>query len=529
MNAPGPGGVSIESLRDPAAYPHEVEAPVRLVETHVSWVLLTGPYAYKIKKPVKLAFLDYSTPSRRRAFCEEELRVNRRLAPGLYLETVPIVRTTGGLHVGDAAGAVVEHAVRMVQFDTREELDALVARGDVGRAELAGFGTELGRLHDTAPIAPAAKLYGSPALVKQVVADNFAELGRLVARDAARRQAARVRAWGDSVFDALEPLLNERRRSGWIRECHGDLHCANVVRWRGHLTPFDAIEFDPALRCIDVANDVAFLTMDLAARGRADLRMALLNAWVESLGDYAALPLLPYYETYRAVVRAKVAALRAGQARRDEASGLAAQSAVERYLGWASSRTERRTPGLVLTCGLSGSGKTWLARRLSDECDALHLRSDVERKRLAGLTPLADSRSPPDAGIYTREFNAKTYARLAECATACLQGGEHVIVDAASLRREERRELLQVATGQGVRAAIALCTAPIETLRSRIAARRSAGADASEADIALLDRQPAYWEPLTDDERRIAVVVDASRPHSVEDAVERLKATLVRD
>ena len=149
MNAPGPGGVSIESLRDPAAYPHEVEVPVRLVETHVSWVLLTGPYAYKIKKPVRLAFLDYSTPERRRDFCEEELRLNRRLAPDLYLETVPIVRTPAGLRVGEVTGTVVEHAVRMVQFDTREELDALVARGEVERAELAGFGAELGRLHDS--------------------------------------------------------------------------------------------------------------------------------------------------------------------------------------------------------------------------------------------------------------------------------------------------------------------------------------------------------------------------------------------
>ena len=340
---------------------------------------------------------------------------------------------------------------------------------------------------------------------------------------------AHLRAWSDGTIAALEPLLDERRRSGRIRECHGDLHCANVVRWRGRLVPFDAIEFDPALRCIDVANDLAFLTMDLAARGRPDLRMAVLNAWAERLGDYAALPLLPYYETYRAVVRAKVAALRAGQVQRDTASNVATESAVERYLGWATSRIERPTPGLVLTCGLSGSGKTWLARRLAEQCHALHLRSDVERKRLAGLTALADSRSPPDAGIYTREFNSRTYTRLAECASACLQGGEHVIVDAASLRRDERRQLLQVAASQGARASIVFCTAPIAILRSRIAARRGAGADASEADVSLLDRQPAYLEPLTDDERGIAVVVDAAQPRSAEDAIEQLRTTLARD
>jgi len=525
MNAPGPGGIRIEALLDPAVYPHPVNAPVRLVETHVSWVLLTGPYAYKIKKPLKLSFLDYSTAERRRVFCEEELRLNRRHAPDLYLDVAPIVDTPAGPRIGGGSGLVIDHAVRMVQFDTREELDALIERGEIERDEIVLLGAELGRLDATAPPPPDASGYGSASRVTQVTFDNFQELAALGLPEPVPQQLARLRAWAMPAFGALESLLGERAAAGRIRECHGDLHCANVVRWRGRLTPFDAIEFDPALRFIDVVNNLAFLTMDLAARGRPDLRHAALGAWTECLGDYAALPLLRCYEIYRAVVRAKVAGLRARQSASDAPGMRAALATVQRYLDWALTRSRPTNPRLILICGLSGSGKTWLARRLAVAMPALHLRSDVERKRIAGLSALADSRSPPDGGLYTREFNARTYARLAECATDCLQGGESVIVDAASLRRSERRDLVAVAASFSAAASIVHCTAPIEVMRSRIAARRQSGADASEADVTLLDRQPSYWEPLTDEERGITVEVDTTDSRAIDAAFERLRSS----
>jgi aminoglycoside phosphotransferase family enzyme/predicted kinase len=525
MNAPGPGGIRIEALLDPAAYPHPVDAPVRLVETHVSWVLLTGPYAYKIKKPLQLSFLDYSTAERRRVFCEEELRLNRRHAPDLYLDVVTIVDTPDGLRIGGGSGPVIDHAVRMVQFDTREELDALIEQGRIERDELAALGAELGRLHSTAPPSPAAPGYGSPARVKRVTFDNFEELAALDLPTPVPQQLATLRAWAVSTYSALDSSLSARVAAGRIHECHGDLHCANVVRWRGRLTPFDAIEFDPALRHIDVVSDLAFLTMDLAARGRADLRHAALAAWTEGLGDYAALPLLPCYEIYRAVVRAKVAGLRARQSQSDSSRLQAALQTVRRYLDWASIRSKPAAPQLILTCGLSGSGKTWLARRLAVAMQALHVRSDVERKRLAGLPALADSRSPPDGGLYTLAFNARTYARLAECAANCLKGGENVIVDAASLRGAERHDLIAVAAAHAAPATILHCTAPIEVMRSRIAARRQSGSDASEADVTLLDRQPSYWEPLTDEEHRITVEVDTTDPRALDVAVERLQSS----
>jgi predicted kinase len=378
-------------------------------------------------------------------------------------------------------------------------------------------------MHATAAIAAGEDAFGTPDKAHRNTLDNFEEIARVLPGRDEAQCVARLRGPAQRRFEAGRPLMAQRRQHGRIRECHGDLHCGNVVRWRGRLTPFDGIEFDPALRFIDVVNDLAFLTMDLAARGRADLRHAALDAWTESLGDYASLPLLPYYEVYRALVRAKVAGLRTRQHAPGSQSFRAALADVQRYLDWALAGARRAPPMLMITCGLSGSGKTWLARRLAPELGALHVRSDVERKRLAGLAPLADSRSPPDAGLYTREFNTRTYARLAECAQACLQGGESVIVDAAFLRRAERSDLMAVGGRAGAKTAILHCAAPLDTLRARIASRRQAGGDASEADVSLLDRQPAYWEALSDAERGVTIDVDTTSPQSVDECVARLR------
>lgn len=528
MNATRPGEALIEALRDPGAYPHEVVPPVRVVETHVSWVLLTGPYAYKIKKPLKLSFLDYSTVERRAFFCAEELRLNRRHAPGLYLDTVAIRRDGASIRVGGDGGEIVEHAVRMVQFDTREELDALIGRHAVREEEIEALGTGLAAVHATSDRAALESGYGSARRVERVTLDNFAELDALALPEPLPERAARLREWVARTHDVLDASFEERRRDGHVRECHGDLHCANVVRWAGRLTPFDGIEFDPALRYIDVANDLAFLTMDLAVRGRNDLRHAVLNAWAEALGDYAALPLLPYYEVYRALVRAKVAGLRARQHAGSAAPARSADGTAMRYLEWALQRTGPSRPALLITCGLSGSGKTWLARALARSLRALHVRSDIERKRLAGIAPLGDSRSAPDAGIYTLEFNARTYARLAQCAVACLRGGESVIVDAAFLRRAERTRMLELARTLDAPACILHCTAPLDVLKARVAARRKERTDASEADVALLDRQPAYWEPLGDGERACAIEIDTSQPDPLGAAQARLEQRLTR-
>ncbi len=515
----------IAGLLRAAAYPHPVTEPVGLVETHISWVLLTGAYAYKLKKPLRLSFLDYSTLDRRRSLCEEEVRLNRRHAPDLYLGVSAIGGHADAPRVDDT-GRPLEYAVRMRQFEAGDELGALLEADAVTTSELATLGADIAGLHDRAAPAPPDTRFGHPETVNRVTLDNFAELRRLPECVAEPAELERLEERVTAAFERRRSLVHDRRDAGRVRECHGDLHCGNVVRWGGRLTPFDGIEFDPALRFIDVVNDIAFLTMDLAERGRPDLRNAALQAWCESTGDFAGLPLLSYYECYRALVRAKVAALGALQAPAPSAARDAAVATCRRYLDWAACRLVPRRPFLLITCGLSGSGKTWLARAIAPPLAALHVRSDVERKRLAGLAPHQDSRSEPDGGIYTLEFNTRTYERLEHCAAAALAAGESIIVDAAFLRRGERLRFLDLAATANVPSFILHCHAPVAVLRQRVADRQAARSDASEAGVDVLARQPSYWEDFDQRELAHLIEADTSAACATQYALDGLQARL---
>ncbi len=516
-------------MQDPAAFAalHPVPGSVACIETHVSWVFLTGPFAYKVKKPLRLSFIDYSTAERRAALCREELRLNRRHAPGLYVDVVPIAGTPAAPRVGATDSPPFEHALRMVQFDPQLELTHLLQSDAVAAGELQDFGKRIAQMHATAAIAAGAGTFGTPDNAHRITLDNFDEIARVLPGRDEAQQLALLRGHAQRLFAAGRPLLEQRRQDGRIREGHGDLHCGNVVRWQGTLAAFDGLEFDPGLRFIDVASDLAFLTMDLAVHGRADLRREALQAWLETSGDFAAVALLPYFELYRALVRAKVAALRGQQARNGPPGSAGATGAVtlaHQYLDWAESQIGRPRPRLVVMVGLSGSGKTWLARRIAERCSALIVRSDIERKRLAGLQPLDTSASAPDAGIYSREFNKRTYERLRDCVADCLRGHESVIVDAASLRRDERELFLAAGREHAAAVLIVHCAAPLEVLKRRVAERATAGADASEATVSLLDRQPSYWEPFSPDELRHVVAVDTTSPDSIERALHGLAA-----
>ncbi len=522
LDAPVVQAAFAAAMRDPAAYAalHPVPGPVTCIETHVSWVFLTGPFAYKVKKPLRLSFIDYSTAERRLEMCREELRLNRRHAPGLYVDVVPIAGTPAAPRVGATDAPPFEHALRMVQFDPRLELTQLLQSGDVEAHELQEFGQRIARMHVTAAVAAGDDGFGTPDKAHRNTLDNFEEIApALPGRDEAQC-VARLRGQAQRLFTAGRTLMAQRRQDGRIRECHGDLHCGNIVRWQGSLVAFDGLEFDPGLRYIDVASDLSFLTMDLAAHGRTDLRREALQAWLDTSGDFAAVALLPYFELYRALVRAKVAALR-GQQARNAAAGATGTAAMlaHQYLDWAVSQVGRPRARLFVMAGLSGSGKTWLARRIAARCGALVVRSDIERKRLAGLQPLDTSASAPDAGIYSREFNARTYERLRDCAAACLRGRESVVVDAANLRRDERDRFVAAARDLEAEATIVHCVAPLEVLRRRVAGRVATGADASEATVALLDRQPAYWEPFSDSELGHVVAVDTTSAESIERAL----------
>ena len=484
----------IKALLDPAPYP-DPAAKVELVETHASWLLLAGDFAYKIKKPLVLPFLDYGTLDKRRACCEAELRLNRRFAPDLYLAVVPIAGPPEKPQIG-GTGPVVEFAVHMRRFAEAGRLDHLCARQQLRAQQISDLAATVAAFHERAAVAPPATRFGEAAQVLAPALANFAELRPLLPGRDAQQRLRRLAEWTRAAFDRLAPIFTSRKADGRVRECHGDLHLGNLVLIGGRVMLFDCIEFSEDLRWIDVASEIAFTYVDLLDKRQPGLAVWLVNEWLACSGDYEAVRVLRFYAVYRALVRAKVAGIRAAQANAD--SALASD-----YLALAERLIQAPPARLIITHGLAGCGKSRAARRLllGDPAAAtLCLRSDVERKRLFGIAPAASSGSPPNGGIYTANASELTYRRLHELAQEVLAAGWSVIVDAAFLERSRRDAFRALATQAGVAFLIIAPQATPARLRARIRGRLARGRDASEATLAVLERQLARVEALDGDE-----------------------------
>lgn len=508
----------LERLQYPGVFTHPV-THLEVRETHLSRIILTGLYAYKLKKAVKLAFIDASTLQRRRELCELELRLNHRLAPDLYVDVVSIVRDASGHLCFGGSGEIVDYAVRMRQFDTSQELHALLANRDVGVAELQALAVLLAKFHETAAVATDAMEYGSAAQTSDIVLNNLQQLRELWddLRDDAQAapELSRLITWTQDNLYRLAPQLDLRKRAGAVRECHGDLHARNIVRWQGKLTPFDCLEFDPKLRWIDIMNDVAFLVMDLVGHRRPDLAYAFLTRYLETGGDYQGVRLLSFYAVYRASVRAMVDALGARMpAQHDEY----VQRLRER-MRTALQFIDRPTPTLFIMHGASGSGKTWLSEQLIGLLPALRIRSDVERKRLGGVGPDSLQQQPVGEGLYRSEFSRRTYARLLDGAESCLQGGLSTIVDAAFLEVADRRLFFDLAARLNIPFLIVSCRAEPEILAARIVERQARHADASDATHAVLAKQLHDMQPLADDEQAHSITVNTADAAEVQAAL----------
>ncbi len=429
----------VAALAQPARFDAECER-VTVLETHISYVLLTGRFAYKLKKAVDFGFLDFTTLAARRHFCEEELRLNRRLAPALYLDVVPI---------------------------------------------------------------------GAPNGVLQRAQDNCSTLLPLLDDPVERWEVEALAAWTAREHAARRAAFARRLEEGFVRECHGDLHLGNIARIDGELTIFDCIEFNPALRWIDVMSEVAFTVMDLEDRGRADLSHRFLNAYLERTGEYAGLAVLRFYLVYRALVRAKIARLRTAQL----APGEERSASVAEYHGYVHLvRGYAGSPqsAIVITHGLSGSGKTQLSEALLEALGAVRVRSDVERKRLHGLDPR--DRRGAEHGLYAGAATDATYRRLAALTREIVVAGYVAVVDAAFLKRAQRDLLRDLAAKLGVAFVILALPASEATLRERVGRRSAAGSDVSDADLAVLGYQLHTQEPLAPDEEPFVVWYDAEAP-----------------
>lgn len=514
----------IAALRNPSVYPHAVRG-IEVIETHISWVILSGDYAYKIKKPVNLGFLDFTSLEQRRFYCEEELRLNRRLAPKLYLEVVAITGSAGH-PLWNGPGEAIEYAVKMRQFPQQALLDRMLERGALTPQHVDALAARIAAFHGEVEAAAADSPFGTPQRVLEPAMENFRQIRASFDSPADLAALEALQAWTERQHAALAATFAQRKRDGFVRECHGDMHLGNIALVDGEVTVFDCIEFNDNLRWIDVVSETAFLAMDLMDRKRADLAWRALNLYLERTGDYAGLAVLRYYLVYRAMVRAKVTSIRAGQ----PGMGAAERGAIiERYRGYialAQGLASPGAPGLIINHGLSGSGKTTLSQPMLEDLGAIRIRSDVERKRLHGLAALQRSGSGIAGDIYAPDATALTYQRLGELARAVVEAGYTAIVDATFLQRPQRDAFRALAATLNVGFAICDFQAAAATLRQRIAQRLRHGRDASEADLAVLQRQLATQQPLAPQELADAIVVDSEHGTDIRAAVAQLQAAL---
>ncbi len=529
-------------------YKHSV-GDIELIETHISWVILTGDYAYKIKKPVNFGFLDFSTLDKRKTYCEQELHLNRRLAPEIYLEVVAITGSIESPVISNLSVAeskdILEYAVKMKQFPQSVQLDNMLQAGELEGKHINAIAQMIAKFHQSTVIADNSTDYGNPEGIYAPVNENFEQINESLKSTDYVNKLAELQQWSESEFARLKPVFVQRKQAGFIRECHGDMHLRNLVWLNGKASAFDCIEFNASLRWIDVMSDVAFLMMDLQDRGQEALANRFLNAYLEITGDYEGLSVLPYYLCYRAMVRAKVNALRIQQLTDKTKSRELTE--FESYLQLALRYTYAAVPKLIIMRGLSASGKSTVSQQIVENTGAIRIRSDVERKRLFGLSLDKKAQAPNivDQGIYSLDSSEKTYEKLLELAATIIASGNTVLVDAAFLRQEQWMPFRKLANStknktvtlhggntdqngaiqkspvsRGVAFIIIEVSASFDVLRKRIIARKN---DVSDADLTVLEHQILHWKPLTDDATINLIRVNTEQPLLIEPLLENIR------
>ena len=510
----------LASLSHPAAYPHPVQSIERL-ETHLSWVFLTGEWAYKLKKPLRFPFVDFSTLEKRHAACMEELRLNQRTAPAIYDRILPLVQTNVGPRFG-ASGPVLEFAVKMRQFTQSDILLNVARTGRLTTPLMDELGRSIAELHRRADVAPAGSSFGTPAIIRQEIAECFPAMEACSLDEESRQQLKDLQSWTVSEHVRLQSYFVARRHDGFVRECHGDLHMGNIVLLDGVPRPFDCLEFNAELRFIDVVSDVAFVTMDLQAHDAPKLAMRLLNSWLEQSGDFGGVCGLHFYQVYRALVRGKVAAIRLSQENPDTDEASRTREQLRLYLALAHQLSQPTRSALALMHGLSGSGKSVTARRIAEEVGGIVIRSDIERKRLFGMWPPSANR-PPAQDLYSVAATAKVYDHLLSVTRQLLADGQVAIVDAAFLEEPGRRQFQELARSLGRPWTIVACEAPRSILEERVTKRQAEASDASDATVEVLKRQETIASPLTGDERGQTVIWNTDGSAACTDALAKLQ------
>lgn len=494
----------IQQMLEPDFYPHPVQEPIELLQTHISFILLTGDYAYKIKKIVDFGFLDYSTLEKRRYFCEQELRMNQQQAPDLYLEVLPIIEIGDRFQFGEQEDSGIEYALKMRQFPEENLFINLFTQDQLTTKEMEELGKVVAQFHQNCPTNHDILKWGEIAQIRHSIDGNYQKTQKYIGCCQTQEQYEQTKQYTDSFFETYEAVFQSRIDHHWIRECHGDLHLKNICLYQNKILLFDRIEFNEEFRFVDVMYDVAFVVMDLEGRGRADLGNRFLNTYIEQMGDWEGLQLLPFYLTRQAYVRAKVNSLILDDpAVSEEQKEIAKQEAIQYYkLAWQYTR--RSSGGIVMMSGLSGSGKSTTARKLSKRLNAIHIRSDAVRKHLAHV-PLYE---PGGEEIYTLEMTEKTYQRLLELGLLLAKQGFWVILDAKYDQQEQRGKVIETCNSYQLPLQIIECTAPMDILQERLQHRQG---DIADATADLLTSQRAKAQPFTDDEKNYLTTIDTTQ------------------
>lgn len=508
----------INQLCLPQSYPHPVEV-ITTIETHISVVFLTGQYAYKLKKPVNFGFLNFTHKHDRRHFCQQELRLNRRTAPDLYIDVVPIVESVeGGITVASGISSKcqpeslscepIDYLVKMHQFEPNWVLGRYLCENEVTPDQERQVAQRIAQLHLTSETVKTDSPLGDPEAVLQPMLDNFPTLIANCSEDYQVRLTALL-AWTKQRFYELRLLLVKRKQGGFIRECHGDLHLDNIALIDDQPTLFDGIEFNDTFRWIDGLNDLAFLLIDLEFRQQHGFKRRLLSEYLAITGDYNGLALLDFYQVYRSLVRAKISALRLNQLQEQPKKSAEFQyykQITMQYIHQAENEAfNRQAPQVILLQGVSGSGKSHLSKQLQQQIEAIVIRSDIERKRLFSLEPTDRVSGVDKQRLYSAKLSQKTYQRLQKLTEQLLQIGLTVIVDATFLKEEHRQPFYELAKKMGRRCKTLYIQADEQTAKRSIEYRLKLNNDPSDADVEVMQQQLKVIEPPSLTERSLTL------------------------
>lgn len=492
----------VDQLSISDLYPHPVEV-ITTIETHISIVFLTGRFAYKLKKPVDFGFLDFSTLSQRKKFCELEVQFNRRTAPDIYLGVCPIYLHDGQLSfsVSNPKDEPIDYLVKMNQFDPNLVLGRYLKESELTPSQIQKLAQGIAHFHNQAESASDEVAFGHPDDVIHPMLDNFPSLLQTFDHPETKYRLRQLAEWTHYTQKQLYQTLVSRKQEGYIKSCHGDMHLDNITLLNGEPTLFDGIEFNDQFRWIDVMNDLAFLLIDLDHRQQLKMKRQIRSLYLNETGDYTGLKVLKFYQTYRAMVRSKITALRYHQLDPNSYEALDCWETSLQYLKQAEQYAyDIPEPKIILMQGVAGSGKSYYARQLLTFVDGIIISSDIERKRLYGIDPLHRVSEDEKMALYSSEMNQKTYAKLYELTELIVKQGYSVIVDATFLKFQHREVFMELGEKLNASCKLVSIEPDIEIIRQNIETRIETNRDPSDADLTIMQRQASNIEPPSPEE-----------------------------